>query len=156
MRFLGIDYGEKRIGLSFGDDLGLASPLPAAVEPTKEQRLAHIGDVIRERRVTEIVIGHPINMDGTVGFKAKEVEKFVKKLTERFGLPVQLVDERLTSYQVESQLKEKNRKVTRASGVVDSLAATLILQDFLDRRNPPLEPNPHPEEEEYDDEDGYY
>lgn len=153
MRLLGIDYGEKRIGLSYGDDLGLASPLPAAVEPTKSQRLAHIEGVVREKQVSAIVIGHPINMDGTIGPKAREVEKFVQILTERFGLPVHLVDERLTSYDVESQLKAKGKKVSRASGVVDSLAATLILQDYFDRISPPLEPNPYggEEDEEYED-----
>jgi len=154
MKLLGIDYGEKRIGLSYGDDLGLASPLPAAVESTKVQRLAHIEGVIREKQVTAIVIGHPINMDGTVGPKAREVEAFVKLLSARFGLPVHLVDERLTSYDVESQLKAKGKKVDRASGVVDSLAATLILQDYFDRISPPLEPNPYGEE--YDDESDDY
>lgn len=151
---LGIDYGEKRIGLSHGDELGLASPLPAAVEATKAERLAHIGRVIRERRITELVVGHPLNMDGTVGFKAREVEAFVKLLNERFQLPVHLVDERLTSYEVESRLRERKRKVTRASGVVDSLAATLILQDFLDRRSPPRMPDPFAgEDEEWEEED---
>ncbi len=153
MRLLGIDYGEKRIGLSYGDELGLASPLPAAVEPTKVQRLAHIEEVIRERGIRELVIGHPLNMDGTVGFKAREVEAFAKKLTELFDLPVHFVDERLTSYDVESRLKARGKKVTRASGVVDSLAATLILQDFLDRRSPPLEPDPYGEDEYEDDEE---
>lgn len=151
MNYLGIDYGEKRVGLSYGDELGLASPLPAAVEPTKAERLRHIEQVIKERGVAEIVIGHPLNMDGTVGFKAKEVEKFVETLKKRFALPVHLVDERLTSYEVETQLKEKKRKASRASGVVDSLAATLILQDFLDRQFPPLQPNPYEEEEDDDD-----
>lgn len=155
MKLLGIDYGEKRIGLSCGDELGLASPLPAAVEPAKAHRLDHIGRVIRERGITELVIGHPLNMDGTSGFKAKEVEKFVTTLTERFGLPVHLVDERLTSYDVETQLKEKKKKVSRSSGVVDSLAATLILQDFLDRRFPPLMPDPDAggDEDEYDEDE---
>lgn len=145
---MGIDYGEKRVGLSYGDELGLASPLAAAVEPTKEERLRHIGQVIGERKVTELVVGHPLNMDGSVGFKAREVEKFVARLEERFALPVHLVDERLTSYEAEERLKAKGKKASRASGVVDSLAATLILQDFLDRKFPPLEPNPDGDEDE--------
>ncbi len=148
MRFLGIDYGEKRIGLSFGDDLGLASPLPAAVERTKEERLEHIGRVIRERRITELVVGWPLNMDGTVGFKAQEVERFVAVLRERFGLPIHLADERLTSFEAEEGLKNRRRKVTRASGEVDSIAAALILQDFLNLKFPAVEPDWEEEDEE--------
>jgi putative holliday junction resolvase len=147
VRFLGIDYGEKRIGLSFGDDLGLASPIPAAVEATKEARLNHIGEVIRQRRITALVIGHPLNMDGTAGFKAQEVERFVAVLEERFGLPVHLVDERLTSFEAERRLKRR-KKVTRESGEIDSMAAALILQDFLDQKFPALAPEPEPEEED--------
>lgn len=150
--YLGIDYGEKRIGLSFGDELGLASPLPAAVEETKAARLRHIEEVIRDRKVTAVVIGHPLNMDGTVGFKAREVERFAETLEARVNLPIYLVDERLTSHEAEMRLRAKGKKVSRASGEIDSLAATLILQDFFDQRSPPLEPNPF---EDDDDEDDY-
>lgn len=146
MRLLGIDYGEKRIGISFGDELGLASPLPAAVQRTKEERLEHIGKIIRERRVAAIVIGHPLNMDGTSGFKAQEVERFVVVLQKRFGLPVHLVDERLTSFEAEARIKDRKRKPTRSSGEIDSIAAALILQDYLDQKFPP--PDPDPEEDE--------
>lgn len=149
-RYLGIDYGEKRIGLSFGDELGLASPLPAAVETTKEQRLAQIGRVIQERKILELVVGYPLNMDGSAGFKAKEVERFVVVLKERFQLPVHLVDERLTSHEAEARLRSRKKKVSRESGLVDSVAASLILQDFLDQRMPPLEPNPFEDEEDDD------
>ena len=148
MRFLGIDYGEKRIGLSFGDELGLATPLPAAVGRTKEERLAHIGKFIRERRVTELVVGWPLNMDGTVGFKAQEVERFVGILRERFGLPVHLADERLTSFEAEEGLRNRRRKVTRASGEVDSIAATLIFQDFLNLKFPAVDLDLEEEDEE--------
>jgi putative Holliday junction resolvase len=129
---LGIDYGEKRIGLSFDDSLGLAVPIGAAVEPSEEKRFAHIQTVIRERRIETLVVGMPYNMDGSSGFKAKEVEAFIEQLKARFQLPVSTVDERLTSHQVEQQLKGQNRKVDRRSGEIDSRAATLILQDYLD------------------------
>lgn len=146
MRFLGIDYGEKRIGLSFGDDLGLASPLPAAVQRTKEERLRQIGEVIRQRKITDLVIGHPLNMNGSAGFKAKEVEQFADRLRERFGLPVHLVDERLTSFEAEVRMKNRGRKTIRSSGEIDSMAAALILQDFLDQKFPAFSPEPEEEE----------
>lgn len=134
MNVLGIDYGEKRIGLSFGDPLGLAVPIPAAVESSEGKRLAHIESVIQERSIETLVVGMPYNMDGTVGFKAKEVQAFIERLKERFALPIETIDERLTSHQVEEELKGQGRKVDRRSGEVDSRAATLILQDYLDRR----------------------
>ena len=81
MNYLGIDYGEKRIGLSTGDDdVRLAVPVPAAVEPTREARLAHIEREIQQRRIGELVVGYPFNMDGSVGFKAKEVDAFIAEL----------------------------------------------------------------------------
>ena len=133
MNVLGIDYGEKRIGLSFGDSLGLAVPIPAAVEPSVEKRFDHIESVIRDRAIKKLIVGMPYNMDGSSGFKAKEVEAFIEALKERFSLPVETIDERLTSHQVEEELKNQGRKVDRRSGEIDSRAATLILQDFLDR-----------------------
>lgn len=140
MRYLGIDYGTKRVGLAYGDEVGVATPLPAVLEPAGEARWAKLGDVLKARRVTECVVGFPYNMDGTVGFKAKEVEAFVAELKTRFGLPVHLVDETLTSYAAESSIAKKDRRGVRDSGLIDSRAATIILQDYLDLKNPPLAP----------------
>lgn len=141
MNYLGIDYGEKRIGLSYGDALGVAVPLPAAVGKTEIERLEAIDTVIHEREIEALVVGYPYNMDGSVGFKAKEVDAFIAKLEERFGLPVHRVDERLSSEQAMTDMdafkmkKEKTPKghqKARKTGELDSRAAALILQDFLD------------------------
>ena len=140
MRCLGIDYGTKRVGLAHGDEVGVATPLPAVLEPAGEARWTKLGDAIKARRITDLVVGFPYNMDGSVGFKAKEVEAFVAELKARFALPVHLVDETLTSYAAESSIKKKDRRGVRESGLIDSRAATIILQDFLDQRNPPLAP----------------
>lgn len=141
MRCLGIDYGSRRIGLSYGDAIGVATPLPALVQAAPEQRWAALGTVIRQRQITDLVLGYPYNMDGTAGFKAKEVDAFAARLKSEFALPVHLVDERLTSYEAESTIGKAQRRQVRASGIVDSRAATLILQDFLDQRVP-LPPPP--------------
>lgn len=138
MRFLGIDYGEKRIGLSFGDELGVATPLPAILVTEEARRIDALADIVRARRIQELVMGHPLNMDDSVGPKAKEIEAVAARLRARFGLPVHLVDERLTSYEAESTIEKSKRRGIRASGIVDSRAATLILQDYLDQRFPPL------------------
>lgn len=140
MRCLGIDYGAKRIGLAHGDEVGVATPLPAVLEAAGEARWAKLGEAIKARRITDLVVGYPYNMDGSVGFKAKEVEAFVAELKARFALPVHLIDETLTSYAAESSIKKKDRRGVRDSGLIDSRAATIILQDFLDQRNPPLAP----------------
>jgi putative holliday junction resolvase len=137
MRCLGIDYGTKRVGLAQGDDIGVATPLPALTEADPAVRWTRLGEIIRQRRITDLVLGFPYNMDGTVGFKAKEVEAFAAQLREAHGLPVHLVDETLTSYAAESTVPKKARRDVRDSGLIDSRAACLILQDFLDQKFPP-------------------
>jgi putative Holliday junction resolvase len=137
MRYLGIDHGSKRVGLSFGDDLGVATPLPALRETDEFRVIEALGGLIRQRRITELVVGWPLNMDDTVGPKAKEVERFAEVLRRTFGLPVHLVDERLTSAEAEATIPKQRLRDIRASGVIDSRAATLILQDYLNQRFPP-------------------
>ncbi|KAF0094992.1 MAG: putative holliday junction resolvase [Puniceicoccaceae bacterium 5H] len=150
-RYLGIDYGEKRIGLAYGDELGVATPLPAVIEPNWETRAKVLGQQIAQRRIDALVVGYPYNMDGSVGFKAREVDAFIARLEEQFGLPVHRIDERLTSHQVETQLramgrKNSNDRKTRATGEIDSRAASLILQDYLDLHHPALMPEPWDED----------
>src|SRR5579862_9031533 len=96
-RCLGLDYGQKRIGLAYGDSLGVATPMEALTAPDPARRWEKLASIIRERKVTDVVLGHPLNMDGSAGPKAAEVEAFGRRIKEAFGLPVHLVDERLTS-----------------------------------------------------------
>jgi putative Holliday junction resolvase len=137
VRFLGIDYGARRIGLSYGDELGVATPLPALLAADEGKRWQGVLEIIAQRRITEVVLGYPLNMDDTPGFKAKEVEAFAARLRAAVNLPVHLVDERLTSYEAESTIAKSKRREIRASGIIDSRAATLILQDYLNQRFPP-------------------
>lgn len=140
MRCLGIDYGTKRVGLAHGDEIGVATPLAALVDTDEAVRWRKLGEVIRQRRITDLVLGYPYNMDGTVGFKAKEVDAFAARLEAEFRLPVHRVDETLTSDAAESSIAKKNRRAVRESGLVDSRAACLILQDFLNEKLPPVSP----------------
>ena len=137
MHALGIDYGSRRVGLAYGDDVGVATPLKAATQPTPEERFECIAEVVAQRKIDQLVVGYPYNMDGTVGFKAREVDAFIEKLEHRFKLPVARVDETLTSVQAESADKRsrrgpENARKNRATGNIDSSAAALILQDYLD------------------------
>ena len=140
MRFLGIDYGTRRIGLAFGDELGIATPLPALTDADAAKRRAGLAAVVKARRVTDLVLGYPYNMDGTTGFKAKEVDAFADQLRADLGLPVHLIDERLTSHMAEAGMTQLELREIRAKGIVDSRAAALILHDFLDQRFPPPPP----------------
>lgn len=137
MRCLGIDYGTKRVGLAQGDEIGVATPLPALIDADPALRWKKLGELITTRRITDLVLGYPYNMDGSVGFKAKEVDAYAAKLKAEFGLPVHLIDETLTSSEAESSIAKKDRRGVRDSGLVDSRAACLILQDYLDQKFPP-------------------
>jgi len=136
MRFLGIDHGTRRIGLAYGDDIGVATPLPAIASEDSSRQWKEIAAIVKERRITEVVVGHPLNMDGSSGPKALEVEAFARRLHAEFNLPVHLVDERLTSYEAESTIPPSKRRAVRRSGLIDSRAATIILQDYLEGRFP--------------------
>ncbi len=136
MRCLGIDYGTRRIGLSYGDEIGVATPLPAITDATAEKRWAALVAMVKHRKATDLVLGYPLNMDDSAGPKAKEMEALAQRLRTEFGLPVHLVDERLTSYEAESTIEKAKRRGVRASGLIDSRAATIILQDFLDQQQP--------------------
>ncbi len=136
MRCLGIDHGTRRIGLSYGDELGVATPLPALIDADPDKRWAALRALIVQRRITDLVMGYPINMDESVGPKAKEAEELAAKLRAETSLPVHLIDERLTSDEAESMMTKSQRRDVRASGIIDSRAATLILQDYLNQKVP--------------------
>lgn len=135
MNTLGIDWGEKRIGLAFADEIGIALPIPAAVAASKKERMQQIDTAIQQRHVQRLVVGYPLNMNGSVGFKAREVDVFIEELERRFKLPIHRVDERLSSHSVEQGLKGQKKKPDRKSGEIDSRSAALILQDFIEEQN---------------------
>lgn len=139
MRCLGIDYGEKRIGLSYGDEIGVATPLPALNQATLSDRMDMLLARIEERKITDLVFGYPYNMDGSIGFKAKEVDAFIETVLSKAPLPVHRVDERLTSHCAKQSMGLRGRDdALRRSGKIDSASATIILQDYLDQRLPSL------------------
>lgn len=138
--FLGIDYGEKRVGLSHGDELGFAFAIEAATEAEAEARFAHIADEIRRRRVTELVVGYPLRLDGSRSRTTDATDAFIAELERRFGLPVHRVDEALSSAAAAESLGHRKprspaeRRAQARGGQLDSRAAQVILQDFLNSR----------------------
>lgn len=131
-RALGIDYGRARLGLAVTDGLGIAAhPIGTLPNRGREPLLEAIEREVREREIEHIVLGLPLNMDGSRGPMAREVERFARALRRRLELPVELWDERLSSHEVESRLAERGVSWRRRKKRVDAAAAALILGEWL-------------------------
>ncbi|MBT7405775.1 MAG: Holliday junction resolvase RuvX [Opitutae bacterium] len=134
--YLGIDYGTKRIGLAWADELGIALPIGAVPGVDDQSYLERIADLIEAKEVNELIVGYPIHMDGTVGVRAKEVDVFIATLEKSFAMPVHRVDERLTSLAAEESLGVQSKKKKKKNlGKIDASAAGIILRDFIENRN---------------------
>ncbi len=129
--YLGVDWGRRRVGVAISDELGrMAHPL-ATLEPKSRARLVKsLSDLARERGVTVVVLGLPKHMNGAEGESAAAVRTLGAEL-EQAGLNITYWDERLTSWEAESRLREGGGS-SRAKGRVDRAAAALLLQSFLD------------------------
>jgi putative Holliday junction resolvase len=135
MRVLGLDVGDRRIGLAISDETGtVAQGRGVYHRQTEEEDLAFLVSLCVRERVERIVVGLPLNMDGSEGEQAGKVRAFARALAEASGLPVQLVDERLTTVEADRVLSQAGLREQRRRKLRDELAAVLILQGFLDER----------------------
>jgi putative Holliday junction resolvase len=133
-RILSIDYGRVRIGLAVSDGLGMAShPLPALQRSSSERDLAALRRVAESRDVQRLVVGLPLNMDGSEGPMAAEVRAWAVRLAEELALPLEMEDERLTTDEAEAFLKESGLRPSDRKKFRDSVAAALILRSVLER-----------------------
>lgn len=133
MRILGIDYGRRHLGLALSDEgETLASPLAVYSRRKLGQDLTFLARLIKAREVKKIVLGLPLNMNGSLGEMAKEVLTFVDALKEKINLPVDTFDERLSSAEAERVLIQADLSRKRRKTLKDSLAAVLILQGYLE------------------------
>jgi putative Holliday junction resolvase len=136
MRILGLDYGSKRIGVAVCDELGItARGLATITRKNRKQVLDEIAGFIRTYNVEKIVIGYPINLDGTEGIQCERISKFARFLESTFSIPVIKWDETLSTKEAEEILIRSNMRREKRKTVVDKLAATLILQGYLDSRD---------------------
>ena len=132
---LGLDVGSKRIGVAGCDRTGLiASGITTIERKYLQEDIEQIRQLVNERDCNVLVVGLPYSMDGSLGFQARQIQKFAKRLAKALKLPVEYVDERLTSFQAEQMLIAQNRSPSRNKGLIDRLAACLILQQWLDVR----------------------
>jgi len=138
IKALGIDYGDARIGVAISDDLGMmAHPVETiANDDPKNRPEDRIADLVAERKVDMVVIGMPFRMDGSEGDATAKVRNFIEKLQAVLpdGVEIEEIDERLSTVEAQSQLKASGRKAKDSKQVIDQVAATVILQDWLDNR----------------------
>ena len=132
-RVLGLDVGDRRIGLAVSDELGLtAQGLPTLERRNKRVDMAALQEIITTYAITRIVVGMPRNMDGSYGERAAITERFVQDLEAACHLPCIPWDERLTTRQAERLLIAANQRRSKRKAVRDKIAAQLILQNYLD------------------------
>lgn len=134
---MGLDYGSRRIGVSVSDPLGITAQALESVE-NNETGMERLLELIRERHVTLVVVGMPLNLKGERAQKAKEVEAFIQRLKNRSQIEVVSWDERFTTTIAQQSLIQMGtrRKQRRERGRVDAMAAAIILQGFLDSKKP--------------------
>ncbi len=157
---LAIDYGRVRIGLALADiETGLPRPLTTIERVNRNEDMRRLRELAREHAVKEIVVGLPLRLDGTRGEMAEEATRFSERVRKQLGLPVEMVDERLTSWEAERLLEEQAGKIFREDAApahvresahsnvrkkkqaeratVDAMAAAVILKEYLERKQNP-------------------
>jgi len=136
MRIMGLDFGSKTVGVAISDELLITAQGIEIIRRKDEnklrQTLARIEELIVEYGVTEIVLGYPKNMNDTLGERVQLTEEFKEKLERRTGLPVSLWDERLTTVAADRAMMEAGIRREHRKDYVDQIAASLILQGYLD------------------------
>ncbi|WP_040228892.1 Holliday junction resolvase RuvX [Bhargavaea cecembensis] len=138
MRVMGFDVGTKTVGVAVSDGLGWTAQGVETVkinEEAGEFGIARIRELVSEYGVTSFVVGYPKNMNNTVGPRAEASDRFARMLEEEFSLPVELWDERLTTMAAERMLIEADVSRKKRKTVIDKMAAVMILQGWLDRKN---------------------
>ena len=134
-RVLGLDVGSRRIGMAISDPLGLtAQGLPTLQRQNKRLDFEQLARIINDYQISEIVVGYPLRLSGMEGIQSEKMQLFAGELRKKFGLPVHLWDERLTSTQANRLLRETDLSIKKRGQAVDRMAAILILQNWMEAR----------------------
>jgi putative Holliday junction resolvase len=137
MRMLGLDIGDRRIGVALSDPEGiLASPLTVINRRDESFDIEAIKDIINRQQVGQVIVGLPLSLDGSLGQQAEKVKDFVRKLSEQVEIPVEYRDERLTTVFAERLAQASGGKKAKKAGH-DAQAAAIILQGYLDEKHEP-------------------
>lgn len=139
--FLGIDFGQARIGLAISDELRfLAHPLQTI--PANKDSANRIAEIVRDRKIEKVVIGIPRHMSGAIGEAAKKALDFAEELRRKLPCAVETWDERLTTVAANRAMKDAGKKTRETRKFIDQVAAQMILQGYLDRAQAAVEANP--------------
>jgi putative Holliday junction resolvase len=153
-----VDYGRARIGLAIAESLqGIAQPLNTLKRINRNEDMRRLRELVRDNAVNLILVGLPLRLDGARGEMAEETLRFAQRMRKQIGIAVEMADERLTSWEAERLLEEEfGRKSRQIDGApkkrdaskftVDSVAATIILREYLQRHSPKQHSNAAPEE----------
>ena len=134
-RVVGVDYGDKRCGVAISDPLQIIASAHCVIVNTSMDRLVkEIVELCRDREAERVVVGWPLNMDGTEGPATEKVRIFGSKLKAASDLPIAFWDERLSTRTAEAALIEAGTRRRKRKGIVDKVAAQIILQHYLDAR----------------------
>ena len=134
-RIMCLDYGDVRIGIAFSDLLQtIASPYDTYTRRELSQDIQFFKDLAQKQDVEKIIIGLPYNMDGTIGERIEVTKKFGELLSNELGLPIEYVDERLSSVEAEDILAEAKVPAIKRKGLIDKIAAGIILQSYLNSK----------------------
>jgi putative Holliday junction resolvase len=137
VRIAGLDVGDKTIGVAAADELGItAQPVRTIRRRNLQVDLDELAVILREREIERIVIGLPLNMDDSEGPRALKTRRFASEVERRFGLPVVLWDERLSTWEAERSLIEAGVRREKRKDVIDTAAAQVILRSYLDAGAP--------------------
>lgn len=133
MKILAIDFGMKRMGFAVGNtDLRTATPIATMTRQNDRQDIMYLQKVVDEYDITKIIIGYPLNMDGTKSTFTFRVEDFARQIKELFAIETEFVDERLTSFEAEEMLKEIQQDYKKRKKVLDSVSALVILKSYME------------------------
>lgn len=133
MRVLGLDYGSRRIGVAVCDELGMtAQGVGTIVRKNRDADLAAIAAFVERFDVERIVVGYPVRLDGSDGIQCEKVNRFIRRLQTGFTIPIIRRDETLSTKEAEELLREIGVRREKKRGIVDRLAASIILQGYLD------------------------
>lgn len=135
MKYLGLDLGSRTLGVAISDTTKTIATKYDVIRHNEEydRLLDDVYNIVKAENIEKIVLGFPKNMDNSIGFKGQLSIEFQKKLEEYINIPVVLQDERLTTKEAESVLIKNNTSRNKRKKVIDSLAATIILQEYLDK-----------------------
>ena len=137
MKIMGLDYGEARTGVALSDELGMMAHGLESIEHKGNDKklLERICEIIKANKVSKIVIGYPLNMTATKGPRVEKTDAFIKKLEKETGLPVEKIDERLTTVAAHKTMTLLGVSAEKKKKIVDTISAEYILQMYLDKNS---------------------